>query len=295
MRPQPTVIPSFFLYGEQPCAVDDHFLHIEDLDYRSRPSNWHIRPHAHGNLHHLFHIADGGGEMQADGRSLLFAAPCLLLVPAGAVHGFGFRPETVGLVLTLADSYMRELRLREAAFDSLLGVSACLAIPETEVERRLADRMAELSRELVWQAPGHRAAVEAGLMSLLVDALRLAHRELPEARAARGPQGELVARFREAIEQHFRTSLPVEGYAAVLGVSLSRLRTACLRVTGRPPSRLVQERLLLEAKRVLLYSNLSVAEAAYLLGFEDPAYFSRFFTQGAGVSPRAFRDQAATG
>jgi AraC family transcriptional activator of pobA len=53
--------------------------------------------------------------------------------------------------------------------------------------------------------------------------------------------------------------------------------------------RLVHARQLLEAKRQLLYTNMSVSEIAYALGFEDSAYFTRFFTQRAGCSPRNFR------
>jgi AraC family transcriptional activator of pobA len=56
---------------------------------------------------------------------------------------------------------------------------------------------------------------------------------------------------------------------------------------------LVHARILLEAKRQLRYTSASVSEIAYALGFEDPAYFTRFFSQRTGVSPRAFRSSAA--
>jgi AraC family transcriptional activator of pobA len=52
---------------------------------------------------------------------------------------------------------------------------------------------------------------------------------------------------------------------------------------------LIQERLLIEAQRQLRYTSMTVAEVAYYLGFDDPAYFSRFFARGAGRSPRAFK------
>ena len=52
---------------------------------------------------------------------------------------------------------------------------------------------------------------------------------------------------------------------------------------------MIQRRVVLEAKRALLYSNMTVTEAAYYLGFSDPAYFSRFFAKATGKSPRAFR------
>jgi AraC family transcriptional activator of pobA len=56
---------------------------------------------------------------------------------------------------------------------------------------------------------------------------------------------------------------------------------------------LVQDRAILEAKRALLYSNMTVAEVGYYLGFDDPAYFSRFFAKAEGLSPRGFRDRAS--
>jgi len=73
------------------------------------------------------------------------------------------------------------------------------------------------------------------------------------------------------------------------------LRAACVELTDRSPLQLVQDRLLLEAKRLLLYSNVSIAEVGYYLGFDDPAYFTRFFTKAAGTSPRGFRQRTATG
>jgi AraC family transcriptional activator of pobA len=79
----------------------------------------------------------------------------------------------------------------------------------------------------------------------------------------------------------------------MLGVTQPRLRVACLKVAGLPPTQMIQRRVLLEAKRALLYSNMTVSEAAYYLGFNDPAYFSRFFARATGQSPRSFRNQAA--
>jgi AraC family transcriptional activator of pobA len=72
-------------------------------------------------------------------------------------------------------------------------------------------------------------------------------------------------------------------------VSESRLRSVCLATTGQPPIQLLHARILLEAKRQLHYTSDPISEIAYALGFEDPAYFTRFFTRLAGSSPRAFR------
>jgi AraC family transcriptional activator of pobA len=279
-------IPSFFLYGEAPRAVSDRFLHLEPLDDRSRPNHWNIRAHAHADLHHIFLIRQGGGTMNADAATLAFGRCALLVVPAGVVHGFAFAPETTGMVLTLADSYLRELALRESGFSLLFARPVALVSPSPEA---LDQSFSGLRRELAWAAPGHAAAVESHLLAVLVEALRLTHQAEALAPALDVSSARLVARFREAVEAGFLSGVNMGAYARRLGVSATRLRRACRLVTGQPPISLLRDRLILEAKRQLIYSNMTVAETAYYLGFEDPAYFSRVFSRCEGCSPKAFR------
>ena len=101
----------------------------------------------------------------------------------------------------------------------------------------------------------------------------------------------MVTRLRELIEQHYRDNMALAQYATTLGVTQTRLREACLMVTGMLPNQLIQQRILLEAQRALLNSTMTIAQTAYYLGFNDPAYFSRFFTKAMGQSPRMYREK----
>jgi AraC family transcriptional activator of pobA len=283
---QKAVIPSFFLFGEPLRAVGGKFLHLEALDDRTRPNDWNIRAHAHADLNHVFHITSGAGVMYVDAEIIAFTAPCLVLAPSGVVHGFAYEVETTGSVLTIADSYLRDLTAREPDFASLFRAPCQLPLG---AESRIEASLASLSRELVWTAPGGGAAVEAHLLAVLVEALRLLVRARAVSPAVQGAQAVLVARFRELVEVHYREGLSMDDYAGRLGVSVARLRAACLKVAAAAPLSLVRDRMMLEARRALLYSNMTVAEVGYHLGFEDPAYFSRFFAKAEGRSPRAFR------
>ena len=285
---QDTVIPQFFLFGEAPQTVDDRYLHLEALSDRSRPNNWNIRAHSHADLSHIFHIVRGSGAMTAEDRVRSFVAPCALIVPAGVVHGFQFAPDSEGRVLTISDHYLQELMLRERSFAALFAAPAAMPVAGDGIK----DSLKRLARELAWVAAGHGAAVEAHLLSILVECTRALEQARSIENARPRAQATLVARFREAIEQHYRENLPLDRYAQLLGVTQTQLRAACLKVAGLPPTHMIQKRLILEAKRALLYSNMTVAEAAYYLGFDDPAYFSRFFVRAAGKSPRAFRNPA---
>ncbi|WP_298400796.1 helix-turn-helix domain-containing protein [Sphingobium sp.] len=280
-------VPSFYLYGEPQRSVAEGFVHVESLDDRSRPSEWTIRPHVHRDLNHIILIAQGGGAMQAEAAQVHFEAPCLLLIPAGIVHGFSWHRESRGHVTTIADGYLRHLIARDGDLATLFAHPHAVALPP-EGGSEAETTIGRMARELGWAGPGQRAAVESALLSLMVLALRhatLAQAALP----GNARQAALVARLRERIDQRFRRRESVSVHARALGASLTALRQACARVAGTSPAQMLDDRCLLEARRLLVYSQMSVTDIAYAVGFEDPAYFSRFFARHLGQPPRAWR------
>lgn len=287
-------IPRFFLYGEPPRDAGERFVHVETIAERSRVNDWRIRPHAHRDLHQLLVIFAGGGEMQAETQRRPFRAPAVLILPAGVVHGFAFETDTQGYVVTLADMLLRDLARNERRFRSLFAAATCASIESDPAHfQDLAQTLPKLKRELAWNAPASAVAAAARLTTLLVSVVRALHQPAELTSPAGNTRAALVARLRETIEIHLRGGLSVSQYAEALNVTPARLRAACLEVTGKPPARVLEERLLLEAKRDLTYTNMTVAQIAYDLGFTDPAYFSRFFSKLAGESPAAFRKRLA--
>lgn len=281
-------IPRFYLYGEPHRVADGRFVHVENLDDRSRPSEWTIRPHAHADLNHVFHITEGGGGMQAEDVMLSFEAPCLLLVPAGIVHGFSWTSDSKGKVITVSSDYLERLRESDPVLGALFQSAVAVALDTADSD--CYDRGAQrIMAELGWAAPGHRAAAESGLLDILVSALRAIGTQAEVHRSAPGRQAALVARFRERVEARFRLREPVAVHAEALRTSQTRLRAACAVVAQQSPMEILDQRALVEAQRALLYTNLSVGEIADSLGLHDAAYFSRFFARRAGQSPRAYR------
>ncbi|WP_165772118.1 helix-turn-helix domain-containing protein [Niveispirillum lacus] len=284
-------VPRFFLYGEAEAKADEHFIHAETVERRSQPSGWQIQPHAHADLNHVLVIASGGGALLVDGTRTGFTAPCLLLVPAGEVHGFQWNADSQGHVVTFVEPLLRGLVRREPGLGDLFGRPAIVPLGDDGAD---CLRMATLlEAETSGTRVGRSLLVEAALMALLVHAWRAARLSAGGSGAARGPRAALVARYRDMIEQYYRAGWGVAQFADALGVTPGRLRAACIAVTGHPPLDLLHDRLLAEAKRSLLYSDLAVAEVAFDLGFTDPAYFNRFFTGRVGCSPGRFRQGAA--
>jgi AraC family transcriptional activator of pobA len=283
-------IPSYFPYGEAPRPISGPLLHVETIEARSARHHWQIDPHLHQGLHQVIFVLRGRGVVLAEGARSQYRPPALILIPAGTVHGFEFEPGTTGHVISISVDTLRELVRREPGIAALFARPRILEFAVAELRATdLARGMRLLAREFGRSDTGHGLALHGWLQVLLGNALRLAHVLPNPADPAVGQRRTLVARFGELIERRFRTSQTVAQYAAALHVSESRLRNACLAVTGQSPVQLVHARILLEAKRRLHYTDSPISEIAYGLGFDDAAYFTRFFTRRAGLSPRAFR------
>jgi len=100
---------------------------------------------------------------------------------------------------------------------------------------------------------------------------------------------QLSAQFKKLLTQHVRTIKSPSAYAAKLNVSESYLNEVLKKTTGMPVSYWILQEVMLEARRLLYYSQLNVKEIAHTLGYEDHTYFSKLFKKAAGNTPLTFR------
>ncbi|MDX2482965.1 MAG: helix-turn-helix domain-containing protein [Pseudodonghicola sp.] len=279
-------IRNYNLFGETAEAPD--VVHCETIQDRSELHNWELRPHRHARLHQILLLRSGGGEARIEGQITPLIPPVLINMPRGFVHGFRFQQGTEGWVITLSADLMDEaLRERE-------GLRAVLANPSAVP---LPPEMETLARRILTEYHNRDFARAQILRSQAGALLGLAARAIHTDQAPPDPHADtpLLRRFEALVEHHFRDRLPVAEYAARLAVSPTHLNRVVRQSTGRPASALIANRVLREARRMLIYTNLTAAEIGYELGFTDPAHFSRVFTRGIGTPPRAFRQRMEQG
>jgi AraC-like DNA-binding protein len=99
------------------------------------------------------------------------------------------------------------------------------------------------------------------------------------------------SRFRRAVEDGYARTRRVEEYAERMGYSVRTITRACLAATGRSAKQVIDDRVTLEAKRLLAATDDPIADVGRRLGFPEPTNFGRFFHREVGVSPGAFRQR----
>lgn len=288
--PQTTPIPRFILYEETPQDVELDFLHVETIYRRSSLHDWTIRAHSHPDQHQILLLTEGAGMVRLEDNEYALEPTAIVTVPALTVHSYRFQPGSNGFVLTVAAPFLEavlgEDRHLAAAF-SKHGQS----LARVSREASPIEAFEALEREFVWSFPGRRSAIKAYLQLILVRTARL-NVTTPELEPKQRRDAELVGRFRAMVEQRFREQPGLDAMAGALGVTTAKLNAACRAITGRSSAALVHDRLIVEAKRHLLYTGMTVAEIASALGFSDPAYFNRFFSRRTNTSPGLFRSMA---
>jgi len=283
-------LPLFHLYGDPPDDQAFDFIHIETISSRSSIHDWTIRAHRHRDLFQILLIERGGGEMTFEASAIPFEAPCAILVPATAAHGFRFRPaETDGWVVSFTEDVAEAISGRRGeALERLKALAAEPVVPLADA-KRLSALACELHEESFLARPGFRIAMRGLLALLAVEVARIAGSRALARPIALAHTDATVAALRKLVEEHFQNERQLSFYAEKLGMTVDRLNDHVKRATGVTAGHLIRQRVLTEAKRQLVFTNLAIHEIAYELAFADPSHFARFFRKQTGTTPHDFR------
>ncbi len=247
-------------------------------------------PHRH-DYHELIWVRDGAGQHLIDGAPVPVEPRTVTLIGRGAVHVFERAEGLTGAVLRFGDELLASGG--RAAPGWLLAGRGGRTVPvpagaEAELEAALRAVAAEAERPPdPYSADLLRHLVATVLLWVerWYDAVRT------ERRAADDAEVQLHRRFTALLERDFRAHHDAAHYADALATPPAALSRALSQVTGRSTKELVTDRVMLEAARLLRYTDDTVGEVAHRAGFADPLYFSRAFKRHAGEPPVAYRER----
>jgi len=278
------------LYGEQNLPFVSDFIHLEPLQDRSKIYSWEIEEHFHTNLIQIFVIESGSGNLFSEGQPIVLRAPCIITVPANVLHGFHFEPKITGEVITISQSFFETLLREKPHTKKETDQLACLDFKnKPEVFAELLNWKNKIQQEIFAEATEKSYALKLYFELFYLELYRSALRSTSETLLNQNRNLAYFQKFQALIRQYAQNLPKMTTFANDLGITQTHLNRICNSVAGTSALQVVHDFTINEAKKYLLNTSYSVAEVAYFLNFNDPAYFSRSFKKRVGVAPGEFR------
>ncbi|MBB5398172.1 AraC family transcriptional activator of pobA [Paraburkholderia youngii] len=294
MKQEQNAISNFVLYGAESNAPHDDMVHYEPISLRASLFDFEIKPHVHRALIQVLYITHGGGETSIDGRTWTFQAPCLIAVPAQSVHNFHFANDIEGHVVTAAQPALESviMALAPDLLEFVRTPAVLSGILNLDKGTPLETVFQSIRQETLVDARWQLAAGAARMIALFVKVGRLSESAKLAANPEQRTLADRIEKFRALLDKHCRERRAVGEYAKDMGVTTGQLSRICHAAFGTSAIEAIDARSIHEAKRLLGYSTMSVKQIANELGFQDEAYFGRFFRKQVGERPTEYRSTA---
>ncbi|HVK46280.1 MAG TPA: helix-turn-helix transcriptional regulator [Pseudobacter sp.] len=247
-------------------------------------------PHKH-SFYHLVYFTEVSGSHSIDFINFPAEPGQIYFMTPGQVHAWHFKNKTEGYIINFSDNYIHSLLMNARYLDQFSFFSGNAAEQVVQIparERRAIEQLFEtILKEDQAGSELKDDMIRTAMIQLFIQVNRLV---TPKEKApAASYNSVLLKSFQKLIELHFREKKLTRDYAAMLFVTPNHLNALSKHVTGKPAGELIRDRIVLEAKRLLVNAGMSIAELATELGFEDNSYFTKFFRKYTGQTPESFR------
>jgi AraC-like DNA-binding protein len=268
-----------------------HIVAASFAEYLEVHPNLHA-PHRHDFYHMVLFTAGKGFHTIDFERFPVRRGQVYCMVP-GQVHSWNFEGQTDGFIVNFSEELFQHFLKQPSypeQFSFFRGIAAdsVTDLPEAAY-KTVVQIMKCLVREVQQAAPLADDMICAQLVSLLVTLHRVTNtQEVPV------PQHNylLLQHFRRLVDAFYTEKHLPKEYAAMLYITPNHLNALCKDLLGKPAGEVIRDRMLLEAKRLLLNVSLNITAISDRLHFSDNSYFSKFFKKYTGLTPEAFRKQA---
>lgn len=274
---------------DKPSLQQDDILVEHFGAYLKRHPNLYI-PHRH-SFYHLVLFTKGAGSHTIDFEQFKVKVGQIYFMIPGQVHSWQFEGATDGYVINfsahLFQSFLRKENYLEqfSFFEGIASHAVCNLKPN--VVKDLEQLMLQIIKELNDTELLAADKVKMLLLELFIIVARNSDAQNIKSTQSHGDR--TLHQFRKLVDQHFATLKLPKDYAALLNITPNHLNALCNSLLGQPAGAIIRDRIILEAKRLLVNGDLSISEIAYQLDFQDNSYFTKFFKKSTGFTPEVFR------
>lgn len=284
-------IPTYSLQNFSSPGKSGQQFQVEIFDAKR---HFEVRyPHRHDFFEVLF-IRKGSGVHLIDSNDYLILPPCVFFLSPGQAHKLELSHDIEGFIYIFnAEFYLinqtnRNRLIEFPFFYTIQQTNPPLSISEEKDKRFLDTLFVKAVEEATSGSPSSDI-----LRSILDLILNFCSNLYPknDRLMTKGKGHLMVKRFYQLVEEHLHENFPVSEYASMLAVTPNHLTQTLRELTGKTSNDIIKSKLLLEAKRLLIHSNMSVTEIANHLNFSDQSYFTKFFKKITGMTPLLFRNE----
>jgi AraC family transcriptional activator of pobA len=284
-------IPNYYVYGEKNNNDYLDYVHVERIRTSGKLHKWHMKPHQHRQYFQIVFYSSVSSVVQIDGSKENVIGPVAITIPPACIHSFRFQPNTDGYALTIAEELLFEKvdTQNRDLLKLLLARAHIVRLHENPDQLEVIEFILKIFNKEFHSPELGRTLMLQLLFHAFMLLLRRRLSEIDEETVFDNVNAHSYNRYRALVEEHFREHWQVNEYTNRLGLAERQLNRICHIIENKSAIEIIHGRLLLEAKRQLIYTTGPIASLAFELGFRDPAYFSRFFKKNTGLTPGAYR------
>ena len=250
-------------------------------------------PHRH-DFFEVLYLSDGSGYHVIDGNKYKIQPPCVFFMSPGQAHKIEFSNDIDGYIYI----FTREFYLiNQSNQNRLIEFPFFFTIRQDNPPLLLKEKkdirfLESLFNKAVMEISHEKYSIELlrSILDLTLTFCATLYKS-EEIRLNKGKGHVMVKKFFQLLEENYHKNLSVNEYADMLAVTPNHLTQTVNRLTGKPSSQIVKSKLVLEIKRLLVHTNLTVTEIAIALNFSDQSYFAKFFKRETGESPLQYRNR----
>jgi len=250
--------------------------------------------HAHKHtFYHLVFFTEGTGSQTIDFQRFEVKPYQIYFMVPGQVHNWAFEGNVEGYVVNFSHQFFQSFLLNPDYLEQFPFFSGNANEAVINIEERLRIKIISLFEKLLIETSENQRTALDMIKLLLLELFILIGRTTitPQLKQASPYNLTLLKNFKNLIEKNYINNRLPKDYAELLYITPNHLNALCNDLLDMSAGEIIRNRVVLEAKRLLVNPQLGISEVANHLNFADNSYFTKFFKKHAGITPEEFRKQ----
>lgn len=245
-------------------------------------------PHRH-DFFEVLYIQKGSGYHVIDSNNYEIKPPCIFFLSPGQAHKLEYSNDIEGCIFIFtSDFYLLNFSNQNRLLEFPFFFTITQNNPPLQLQHNLDIEFYNIVFSRAIKENGKSTELlRAYLDMILVYSSSLY--KIYDTALTKGKGHLLVKRFFQLLEENYHKNISINEYASMLAITPNHLTQAVKQLTGKTSNEIIQEKQILEIKRLLVHTNMGVSEIANYLNFADQSYFTKFFKRITGVTPLRFR------